>query len=117
MTDTTDREARLPGWARNELHAVRAEAARLRRQVAELSQPGSRVVANPYAMPGDAEPVGLGDRTTVRFVVDPSRTAEGVEVALRDDYVSMSTTYGALTIVPRWSNVVHVRVVDLYSGR
>lgn len=118
MTDVTqDMIDRLPRWARTELAKRDAELVALRAQLDALASTGTRIIANPYALPLTARPFGLDDGTTVRFVLDLAHPSEGVDVSLRDDRVYVSAPSGALAIVPRSSNVVVIGVVDLHTGR
>lgn len=115
LDPTPDMINRLPKWAQTTLTAQEHRLATLERQLADVNRLDSRVVANPYNTPERS--IGLGDRATVRFVLDAEHPYRGsVEVSLRDGFVNVSCTGGALALVPRASNVVHVSLVDLFTG-
>lgn len=119
-TPTTDREARLPKWARDELAKVRrdVEAARAEAATARAENPPhEHQSAWLDAYPDDPFPLPVRRRQAVIFT-EPGQSPEDrfdqsmIEVrSIEDGWFEITGVLGALHVRPWVSNVIRVKVI------
>lgn len=107
-----EREEKLPRWAQDKLAALRSEWDDLQKRLAQaVDAPPSRVRVEPWSDQNGRPARYLGDRDTVRFVLNdnPDTLRSWVDVRLDGSDLRLMGG-GSLVLRPHVTNVVYVDV-------
>lgn len=104
--------SKLPRWAADEIRRLESNLKAAEEKAAALSTPGSRIVVDPYS----DNPIGLTDRSTVRFRYENSNgfvTVEGwIDVSIRNGVLDVNAS-DTLLVSPSASNHLALSLLNV----